>query len=236
MSCLEYCRNMHESGATEYVCPLQVTSPLTQLTLQPSSPFATTVHVKEEPESQVPVSCCLGSQPTAPPMNKDQMLQEKDRRIQELTRMLLQKQQLVESLRSQLEGKHVGAPVRVKGVAMEIVPVKEEVIEVREECEMVTEPRVIPQAVQMQAQLLQQRMQTAVEPEQERQQQLVLQQNQRNLQQQVHQRKRKTQKQQHSPVQARTTLQKQVRLFTMSNALFAQIMSGCVEGYVCIFF
>lgn len=191
-----------------------VTSPLTQLTLQPSSPFTTTVHIKEEPDTQVPVSCCLRSQPTVAPTDKDQMLQEKDRRIQELTRMLLQKQQLVESLRSQLEGNRVGVPVRVKeepaGVTMETVTVtvKEEVIEVQEESEIVTEPRVIPQAWQTQAQLLQERMQTAVEPEQERQRQLVLQQNQRNLQQQVHQRKRKTQ-QQHSVMQAKPTLQKQ---------------------------
>ncbi|XP_056609032.1 myocardin-related transcription factor A isoform X3 [Triplophysa dalaica] len=186
-----------------------VTSPLTQLTLQPSSPFTTTVHIKDEHESQVPVTCCLGSQPTAPPMNKDQMLQEKDRHIQELTRMLLQKQQLVETLRSQLEGKRVGVPVRVKeepaGVTMETVTVKKEVIEVQEESEMVTEPWVFPQAGQ--TQMLQQRMQTAVELDQERQQQLVLQQNQRNLQQQVHQRKRKTQK--HSVMQAKPTLQKQ---------------------------
>ncbi|XP_057203197.1 myocardin-related transcription factor A isoform X2 [Triplophysa rosa] len=187
-----------------------VTSPLTQLTLQPSSPFTTTVLIKEEHERQGPVSCCLGSQPTAPPMNKDQMLQEKDWRIQELTRMLLQKQQLVEMLRSQLEGKRVGVPVRVKeepaGVTMETVTVKKEVIEVQEESEMVTDPWVFPQAGQ--TQLLQQRMQTAVVLEQERQQQLVLQQNQRNLQQQVHQRKRKTQK--HSLMQANPTLQKQV--------------------------
>ncbi|XDV13581.1 hypothetical protein PO909_001965, partial [Leuciscus waleckii] len=83
-----------------------VTSPLTQLSLQPSSPLPIAICIKEEPGSRTsPSSCCLLSQSAAPPVDKDQMLQEKDRRIQELTRMLLQKQQLVESLRSQLEGK-----------------------------------------------------------------------------------------------------------------------------------
>lgn len=179
-----------------------MTSPLTQLSLQPSSPLPTAICIKEEPGSRTsPSSCCLVSQSAAPPVDKDQMLQEKDRRIQELTRMLLQKQQLVESLRSQLEGKGVGVPVRVKeelsAVTMEAVraTIKEEVIEVMEESEMVTEPQVFPQAEQMQ----QQRMLAAAELEQDRQQQqLVMQQNQRNLQQQAHQRKRKTQKQQHN--------------------------------------
>lgn len=42
-------------------------------------------------------------------MDKDQMLQEKDKQIEELTRMLRQKQRLVETLRSQLEqGKMAG--------------------------------------------------------------------------------------------------------------------------------
>ncbi|XP_016387806.1 MKL/myocardin-like protein 1 isoform X4 [Sinocyclocheilus rhinocerous] len=83
-----------------------VTSPLTQLSLQPSPPLPSTICIKEEPGSRTSrSSCCLVSQSAAPPIDKDQMLQEKDRRIQELTRMLLQKQQLVESLRSQLEGK-----------------------------------------------------------------------------------------------------------------------------------
>lgn len=184
-----------------------MTSPLTQLSLQPSPPLPSMVCIKEEPGSRTsPSSCCLVSQSAAPPVDKDQMLQEKDRRIQELTRMLLQKQQLVESLRSQLEGKQVGLPVRVKdelpGVSMEAVraTIKEEVIEVIEDSEMVTEPPVFPQAgqTQTQTQLQQQRMVAAIEVEQDQQQQLIMQQNQRNLQQQVHQRKRKTQKQQHN--------------------------------------
>lgn len=115
--------------------------------------------------------------------------------------MLLQKQQLVESLRSQLKGEHVGAPFQLKealpGVTMEaiIATIKEEVIEVIEESEMVTEPQVVPQEGQTQTQ----RTVAAIDLEQDwQQQQLIMQQNQRNLQQQVHQRKRKTQKQQHN--------------------------------------
>uniref|UniRef100_A0A8C2IBD3 Myocardin related transcription factor Aa n=1 Tax=Cyprinus carpio TaxID=7962 RepID=A0A8C2IBD3_CYPCA len=117
-----------------------VTSPLTQLSLQPSPPLPSTICIKEEPGSWTsPSSCCLVSQSAAPAIDKDQMLQEKDRRIQELTRMLLQKQQLVESLRSQLKGKRVDAPDRsteeLPGVTMEQIRaiVKEEVIEVIED-------------------------------------------------------------------------------------------------------
>ncbi|KAK2916022.1 hypothetical protein Q8A67_000396 [Cirrhinus molitorella] len=193
-----------------------VTSPLTQLSLQPS-PLPSTICIKEEPSSRTsPSSCCLLSQSAAPPVDKDQMLQEKDRRIQELTRMLLQKQQLVESLRSQLEGKRVAVPVQMNdklpGVTMELVraTIKQEVIEVIEDSEMVTEQQVFPQAgqaqmqtqtqTQTQVQLQQQQQRMVVTTEQE-QQQLVMQQNQRNLQQQTHQRKRKTQKQQHNQQQ-----------------------------------
>uniref|UniRef100_A0A2R8ZJ51 Myocardin related transcription factor A n=1 Tax=Pan paniscus TaxID=9597 RepID=A0A2R8ZJ51_PANPA len=60
-----------------------VTSPLTQLTLQ-ASPLQ--ILVKEEEG-----------------LDKDQMLQEKDKQIEALTRMLRQKQQLVERLKLQLE-------------------------------------------------------------------------------------------------------------------------------------
>ncbi|XP_051742831.1 myocardin-related transcription factor A isoform X3 [Ctenopharyngodon idella] len=197
----------------------------------PSSPLPTAICIKEEPGSRTsPSSCCLVSQSAAPPVDKDQMLQEKDRRIQELTRMLLQKQQLVESLRSQLEGKGVGVPVRVKeelsAVTMEAVraTIKEEVIEVMEESEMVTEPQVFPQAEQMQQQQ-QQRMLAAAELEQDRQQQqLVMQQNQRNLQQQAHQRKRKTQKQQHNQ-------QKQQLPQALTNQQSNPVSSFPVDGH-----
>ncbi|XP_051572035.1 myocardin-related transcription factor A-like isoform X2 [Myxocyprinus asiaticus] len=195
-----------------------VTSPLTQHFLQRSPPLPTTVSIKEEPDSQtLPSSCCLVTQSTAPPIDKDQMLQEKDRRIQELTRMLLQKQQLVESLRSQLEGKQVGAPVQVKeeppGVTVEMVRVtiKEEVIELEEESEMVTKPQVFQQPVQ--AQTL-----TANKTEQNRQQQLIMQQNQHNLQQQAHQRKRKTNKQQqHNQMQGKLQQQKELLPQALTN-------------------
>lgn len=150
--------------------------------------------------------------------------------------MLLQKQQLVETLRSQLEGKRVGLPIRVKeelpGVTMEAVraTIKEEVIEVMEESEMVTEPQVFPQAEQMQQQQ-QQRMLAAAELEQERQQQqLVMQQNQRNLQQQAHQRKRKTQKQQHNQQKQVSTvfLRRDISLFEISHMITFTLSSSRV--------
>lgn len=47
-------------------------------------------------------------------MDKDQMLQEKDKQIEELTRMLRQKQRLVETLRSQLEQGKTGGCTAVK--------------------------------------------------------------------------------------------------------------------------
>lgn len=77
-----------------------VTSPLTQLTLQ-ASPLQ--ILVKEEgPRAG---ACCLspGVRVELEGRDKDQMLQEKDKQIEELTRMLRQKQQLVEWLRLQLE-------------------------------------------------------------------------------------------------------------------------------------
>ncbi len=47
------------------------------------------------------------------PLDKDHMLQEKDKQIEELTRMLKQKQRLVETLRSQLEQGKRGAAAEV---------------------------------------------------------------------------------------------------------------------------
>uniref|UniRef100_A0A8C4KY43 Myocardin related transcription factor A n=1 Tax=Equus asinus TaxID=9793 RepID=A0A8C4KY43_EQUAS len=77
-----------------------VTSPLTQLTLQ-TSPLQ--ILVKEEGTRAG--SCCLspGVRAELEGRDKDQMLQEKDKQIEELTRMLRQKQQLVEWLKLQLE-------------------------------------------------------------------------------------------------------------------------------------
>ncbi|XP_036408479.1 myocardin-related transcription factor A isoform X2 [Megalops cyprinoides] len=96
-----------------------VSSPLTQLSLHPSPQHPVTV--KEE--SPGPSATCRFSQhaPRAAAVDKDQMLQEKDKQIEELTRMLRQKQRLVETLRLQLEqgkrgeaGDGAGAGVRVK--------------------------------------------------------------------------------------------------------------------------
>uniref|UniRef100_A0A8C6X3Y7 Myocardin related transcription factor A n=1 Tax=Naja naja TaxID=35670 RepID=A0A8C6X3Y7_NAJNA len=72
-----------------------VTSPLTQLTLQ-----ASPVQFMVKEESSEGNTC---SSINAMSRNKDQMLQEKDKQIEELTRMLKQKQQLVEMLKLQLE-------------------------------------------------------------------------------------------------------------------------------------
>nr|XP_033790989.1 myocardin-related transcription factor A isoform X2 [Geotrypetes seraphini] len=78
-----------------------VSSPLTQLTLQ-ASPVP--LLMKEENPAVVcyPAMASSGSKETDS-RDKDQMLQEKDKQIEELTRMLKQKQQLVEMLRLQLQ-------------------------------------------------------------------------------------------------------------------------------------
>ncbi|XP_051243187.1 myocardin-related transcription factor A isoform X2 [Dicentrarchus labrax] len=107
----------------------KMSSPLTQLSLQPCSAAELPINIKEEPNCSTPAPCqfslkaaslqkhCLASSAaastttTAPvvAMDKDKMLQEKDMQIEELTRMLRQKQRLVELLRMQLEhGKREG--------------------------------------------------------------------------------------------------------------------------------
>lgn len=112
---------------------VQVSSPLTQLTLHPSPQHPSNVASLSQPLSvvkeEIQSSCSLarstsGSvQPKdSPPgvsmdssfMDKDQMLQEKDKQIEELTKMLRQKQQLVETLRSQLEQGKMTTEVVVK--------------------------------------------------------------------------------------------------------------------------
>ncbi|XP_045145155.1 myocardin-related transcription factor A isoform X1 [Echinops telfairi] len=77
-----------------------VTSPLTQLTLQ-----ASPLQILMKEEGPRTTACCPSPGVRAEPegRDKDQMLQEKDKQIEELTRMLRQKQQLVERLRLQLE-------------------------------------------------------------------------------------------------------------------------------------
>ncbi|KAJ8251590.1 hypothetical protein GJAV_G00222980 [Gymnothorax javanicus] len=100
-----------------------VTSPLTQLSLQPS-PRPAVAPVKEE-GSESSSAPCLFSQHAVRPeagtgggrggaLDKDQMLQEKDRQIEALTRMLQQKQRLVEALRLQLEHGKRPDCIRVK--------------------------------------------------------------------------------------------------------------------------
>ncbi|MEQ2167569.1 hypothetical protein GOODEAATRI_005398, partial [Goodea atripinnis] len=123
-----------------------VTSPLTQLTLHPSpqhpshiaslpQPFSV---VKEEVQSscslsksspvllQPKESLSAGAMDTSS-MDKDQMLQEKDKQIEELTRMLRQKQRLVETLRSQLEQGKMAGGVVVKKEGTELSRTSSEV-------------------------------------------------------------------------------------------------------------
>ncbi|KAF0025163.1 hypothetical protein F2P81_022044 [Scophthalmus maximus] len=99
-----------------------VSSPLTQLNLQTSpqpssniSPLSQSLStVKEEIQSLCNLSRSSANSNQRPEplpgavmetssVDKDQMLQEKDKQIEELTKMLRQKQRLVETLRSQLE-------------------------------------------------------------------------------------------------------------------------------------
>ncbi|XP_067343813.1 myocardin related transcription factor Ab isoform X5 [Channa argus] len=113
-----------------------VSSPLTQLTLHPSPQHPSNISPVSRPLSKVKEeiqsSCCFsksssltGQHPEhlsvamdTSAMDKDQMLQEKDKKIEELTRMLKQKQRLVETLRSQLEqGKMTGGVVVEKEVS-----------------------------------------------------------------------------------------------------------------------
>ncbi|XP_077057144.1 myocardin related transcription factor Ab isoform X13 [Siphateles boraxobius] len=106
-----------------------VSSPLTQLSLHPSPDQRSPI--KEESLGLLQASCSL-SRPGLLPvsqrqdpgpvaasgaavlsLDKDQMLQEKDKQIEELTRMLRQKQRLVETLRSQLEQGKGGSAAEV---------------------------------------------------------------------------------------------------------------------------
>ncbi|XP_053196748.1 myocardin related transcription factor Ab [Scomber japonicus] len=124
-----------------------VSSPLTQLTLHHSPQHPSNVSPLSQPLSKVKEetqsSCSLSRNSPAsiqPPeplsgvamdifsMDKDQMLQEKDKQIEELTRMLRQKQRLVETLRSQLEqGKVTGGIVVEKEVGEKSRTISQEV-------------------------------------------------------------------------------------------------------------
>ncbi|XP_034750041.1 myocardin-related transcription factor A-like isoform X2 [Etheostoma cragini] len=103
-------------------------SPLTKASLQPCSAAQLPTKIKEEPECSNPAPCRFSLKPTslqkhclvssaahtstatAPvvTMDKDRLLLEKDKQIVELTRMLMQKQRLVEVLRMQLEHMNKG--------------------------------------------------------------------------------------------------------------------------------
>ncbi|XP_069374007.1 myocardin related transcription factor Ab isoform X15 [Paralichthys olivaceus] len=115
-----------------------VSSPLTQLTLHPSPQPSSNISPLSQPLSQVKeemqstcsqsTSSAASSQRPEPlsagamdssSMDKDQMLQEKDKQIEELTKMLRQKQRLVETLRSQLEQGKVTGGVVVKREGIE---------------------------------------------------------------------------------------------------------------------
>ncbi|KAF5906325.1 myocardin-related transcription factor A isoform X3, partial [Clarias magur] len=195
-----------------------VSSPLTQLSLHPSTEHPSPV--KEEPLGQ---SACCMTHPTAAPssstqshvlpiaapqvpssplVDKDHLLQEKDKQIEQLTRMLRQKQQLVETLRSQLEQGKRGSTieemditVKTEGVTLasrEGVKVKEEA---KEDMETSAEPQLQPQK-KMQTQCSQQTLlrlqqihrlqlqqQQQMQSEQSKQQQQQMQSEQSNQQQ-----------------------------------------------------
>ncbi|XP_039979741.1 myocardin-related transcription factor A-like isoform X2 [Xiphias gladius] len=120
-----------------------MSSPITQLSLQSCSTALLPTDIKEEPPCSTPAPCQFSLKPpvlqthclvssaatttttTAPALtiDKDKMLQEKDKQIEELTRMLRQKQRLVEVLRMQLEhgkkGEQVSEPVVLVRVKQE---------------------------------------------------------------------------------------------------------------------
>ncbi|XP_054454476.1 myocardin related transcription factor Ab isoform X2 [Anoplopoma fimbria] len=106
-----------------------VSSPLTQLTLHPSPQHPSNISPLSKVKEEMQSSCSLSRLSPAlcqPPesltgvamdtssLDKDQMLQEKDKQIEELTRMLRQKQRLVETLRSQLEQGKVTSGIVLK--------------------------------------------------------------------------------------------------------------------------
>ncbi|KAI4905137.1 hypothetical protein NFI96_031257, partial [Prochilodus magdalenae] len=161
-----------------------VTSPLTQLSLQPSPPTPPTVHIIDEspPATRGPSHPFLAA---APSVDKDWMLQEKDRRIAELTRMLQQKQQLVDRLRSQLQDQQTGDVTFMPHLP---ITVKEE-------------PQDIPmeEVEEMQAEQQQQEQQQEQQQRQKELEKLILQQNQLNLRKQTQHRRKKTHKQQPQP-------------------------------------
>ncbi|XP_028842251.1 myocardin-related transcription factor A-like isoform X3 [Denticeps clupeoides] len=190
-----------------------VTSPLTQLTLQPSPQHPSMV--KEELSGPAAASCRF-SRLSSTLTDKDLMLQEKDKQIEELTRMLLQKQRLVETLRSQLQQGRGDRPtdhVAVKEEPPDVprccvspveavrITIKEEVMDEAEDgvkavVPMPPQPKAQTKSMQMQLEILrlqqaQREKELQLANQQKQEQQTVLQQNQQNLQRRAHQRKKK---------------------------------------------
>ncbi|XP_058262074.1 myocardin related transcription factor Ab isoform X1 [Hemibagrus wyckioides] len=230
-----------------------VSSPLTQLSLHPSSEHPSPV--KEEPLGQS--ACCmshptavpsLATQPQEPPMtallapsalllDKDQMLQEKDKQIEQLTRMLRQKQQLVETLRSQLEQGKRGPTVEGMDLSVKsegVVLANREGVKIKEEAKEDMETELPPQPqrkmqtqcsqqtllklqqihrlqVQQQMQSEQTKQQQPTQPlQQQKLQQLIIQQSQqKQLQanQRKQQRPQKQQQQKQQPLQTQQVSQ-----------------------------
>ncbi|XP_076739121.1 myocardin-related transcription factor A isoform X4 [Maylandia zebra] len=123
-----------------------MSSPLNQLSLQPSSVAQLSTNVKEEPRCSTPAPCQYSlksaslqrrssvssgvpaTTSTVPVLSvdKDRLLQEKDKQIEVLTRMLWQKQRLVEVLKMQLENGDRGkAPEPISPLGVKEEPLDE---------------------------------------------------------------------------------------------------------------
>ncbi|XP_039861942.1 myocardin-related transcription factor A-like isoform X3 [Simochromis diagramma] len=125
---------------------IEMSSPLNQLSLQPSSVAQLSTNIKEEPRCSTPAPCQYSlksaslqsrssvssgvpaTMSTAPVLSvdKDRLLQEKDKQIEALTRMLWQKQRLVEVLKMQLENGDRGkAPEPISPLGVKEEPLDE---------------------------------------------------------------------------------------------------------------
>uniref|UniRef100_A0A3Q4GF16 Myocardin-related transcription factor B-like n=1 Tax=Neolamprologus brichardi TaxID=32507 RepID=A0A3Q4GF16_NEOBR len=108
-----------EATKVAYVATF-MSSPLNQLSLQPSSVAQLSTNVKEEPRCSTPTPSPVLS------VDKDRLLQEKDKQIEALTRMLWQKQRLVEVLKMQLENGDRGkAPEPISPLGVKEEPLDE---------------------------------------------------------------------------------------------------------------
>lgn len=123
-----------------------MSSPLNQLSLQPSSVAQLSTNIKKERRCSTPAPCQYSlksaslqrhssvssgvpaTTSTAPVLSvdKDRLLQEKDKQIEALTRMLWQKQRLVEVLKMQLENGDRGkAPEPISPLGVKEEPLDE---------------------------------------------------------------------------------------------------------------